>query len=76
MPDSSARLARCFRAVFPHLSESEVVRASTNRTPAWDSLATTNLVAAVEEEFGVMFEADEIDRLNSFEEFARRLSRS
>jgi len=76
MPDSSARLARCFRAVFPHLSESEVPRASTNRTPGWDSLAATNLVAAVEEEFGVMFEAAEIDRLNSFEAFAQRLSRS
>jgi acyl carrier protein len=75
MPDSSERLARCFRAVFPHLSESEVVRANTNRTPGWDSLATTNLVAAVEDEFEVMFEADEIDRLNSFEAFAQRLSR-
>jgi len=76
MADSSERLVRCFRAVFPNLSETEVVKANTNRTPGWDSLATTNLVAAVEEEFGVMFEADEIDRLDSFDAFAKRLSRS
>jgi len=76
MADSSERLARCFRAVFPNLNDADVARANTSRTPGWDSLATTNLVAAVEEEFGIMFEADEIDRLNSFEAFAKRLSRS
>jgi acyl carrier protein len=74
MADSNERLIRCFRAVFPRLSEADAVRANTNRTPGWDSLATTNLVAAVEEEFEVQFEAEEIDRLNSFDAFAKRLN--
>ena len=67
------RLIRCFRAVFPNLNEAEVVRANIRRTPGWDSLATTNLIAAVEEEFGIQFTAAEIDDLNSFDAFTRRL---
>jgi acyl carrier protein len=75
MNDSSKRLIRCFRAVFPELSDAEVMRASTKRTSGWDSLATTNLVAAVEEEFGVEFAASEIERLNSYAAIAERLGK-
>ena len=73
MNDCSKRLIRCFRAVFPEITDAEVMRASTQRTSGWDSLATTNLVAAVEEEFGVEFAASEIEQLNSYEALATRL---
>ncbi len=73
MTDCSKRLIRCFRAVFPELSDADVMRASTKRTPGWDSLATTNLVAAVEEEFEVEFAAGEIEHLSSYEALAKRL---
>ena len=49
MTDNQARLIRCFQAVFPNLSEGEIVRAAAGRTAAWDSVATVTLVAAVEE---------------------------
>lgn len=75
MPDTQARLVRCFQAVFPKLSESELVRSSVSRTGAWDSVATVTLAAAVEEEFEIQFSAQEIEKLNSFEHFLDRLIR-
>jgi acyl carrier protein len=63
------RLIRCFQAVFPDLTETEVARASVSRLAAWDSVATVTLAASVEEEFGIQFEADEIEKMNSFQSF-------
>ena len=63
------RLIRCFKAVFPELTETDVARASVSRLAAWDSVATVTLAASVEEEFGIQFEADEIERMNSFQSF-------
>jgi acyl carrier protein len=34
---------------------------------AWDSVATVSLAAAVEEEFGIQFDPEEIENLNSFQ---------
>jgi acyl carrier protein len=55
------------------LTDAEVMRASTRRTSGWDSVATVNLIAAIEEEFGLEFAADEIEYLNSYEALATRL---
>lgn len=74
MTDTQARLTRCFQAVFPDLSEGEIVRAAVGRTANWDSVATVTLVAAVEEEFTMQFDVSEIENLNSFERFTERLS--
>jgi acyl carrier protein len=63
------RLIRCFQAVFPELTETDVARASVSRLAAWDSVATVTLAASVEEEFGIQFEADEIEKMNSFQSF-------
>ncbi len=65
------RLIRCFQAVFPDLTETEVARASVSRLAAWDSVATVTLAASVEEEFGIQFEADEIEKMNSFQSFLK-----
>jgi acyl carrier protein len=65
--DLQPRLIRCFQAVFPELSESKAARASASGLTAWDSVATATLAAAVEEEFGIEFEAEEIERINSFQ---------
>jgi acyl carrier protein len=72
--DTRQRLIRCFQAVFPKLSESDALRASANRVTEWDSVATMNLVAVVEEEFGVLFDVKEVEKLNSFERYLNRLS--
>lgn len=73
MTDTQARLTRCFQAVFPDLSEGEIVRAAVGRTASWDSVATVTLVAAVEEEFAMQFDMSEIENLTSFQRFAERL---
>jgi len=65
------RLIRCFQAVFPDLTETDVARASVSRLAAWDSVATVTLAASVEEEFGIQFEADEIEKMNSFQSFLK-----
>jgi acyl carrier protein len=67
MSDTQERLIRCFQAVFPELSETEAPRASASSLAAWDSVATVTLAASVEEEFGIQFEAEDIEKLDSFQ---------
>jgi len=73
MPDTETRLILCFQAVFPELSDSDAKRASINRVTEWDSVATVTLAAAVEEEFGIHFPPQDIEKLTSFERFMIRL---
>lgn len=73
MPDTHARLIRCFQAVFPGLSDADAARASTARLAKWDSLATVTLAAAVEEEFGLQLAVQEIEEMDSFQRFLERL---
>jgi acyl carrier protein len=73
MSAETDRLIRCFQAVFPDLNEREATRASTANLGAWDSVATTNLVAVIEEEFGTQFDPREIEKLDSFQKFVTKL---
>ncbi len=73
MSDTQQRLVQCFQAVFPDLDERDVVNASSSRVGGWDSLATVTLVAVVEEEFGVQFDASELEKMDSFQRFRDRL---
>jgi acyl carrier protein len=73
MDDTKGRLIQCFVAVFPGLSVADAPRASATRVSEWDSIATLNLTAAVEEEFNMRFAADQIDKLTSFDAFLARL---
>ena len=66
MTDTRERLIRCFQAVFPGLSETGAVTASMSNVAAWDSVAMVTLAAAMEEEFGVQFEPEEIEKMKSF----------
>jgi acyl carrier protein len=72
MSDTRQRLIRCFQAVFPNLSDADAVRATTLNVSEWDSLATTILAAAIEEEFGIGFEPEDLEALQSFDSCARR----
>lgn len=49
--------------------------ASPMTIPAWDSIAHLNLVLAIEGEFSVQFEAEEIPDLTSFIALRERLAR-
>jgi acyl carrier protein len=67
MDDIERRLTGCFSAVFPQLSEAEILKASTASLGGWDSVATVTLLAVVEEEFEVTFKPEEMEYLTSFD---------
>lgn len=61
------RLVNCFKAVFPNLTDEEVMRASITSVSEWDSIAAISLVVVLEEEFGTEISPDEIENLISFQ---------
>lgn len=64
--DTRARLEKCFSAVFPELTGSELARASTLTVGAWDSLASVTLLTVIEEEFGIQIDPEDLEHLVSF----------
>ncbi len=58
--DVRQRVEGCFAVVFPELSPEEIVRASTASVAKWDSVATLNLIALIEEECGVEVQPDQL----------------
>jgi acyl carrier protein len=66
MNNTSQRVADCFTNVFPRLRKEDLQRASTSSLASWDSVAHITLLAAVAEEFGVEFAADDFEELTSF----------
>ncbi len=66
MNDVQERLIKCFLAVFPQMGRQEVSSASMETVEAWDSVATITLVTVIEEEFGIQFGTDALERLVSF----------
>ena len=67
MNDTRARLVKCFAAVFPELSEGQIESANSTNMDEWDSVATVTLITLIEEEFGIEVEADDLERLVSFD---------
>ena len=67
MNDTRARLVKCFAAIFPDLSEGQIESASATNMDEWDSVATVTLITLIEEEFGIEVEADDLERLASFD---------
>ena len=61
------RLVKCFKAVFPNLTDEEVMLASITSVSEWDSVAAISLIVVLEEEFGTEISPDEIENLISFE---------
>jgi acyl carrier protein len=72
--DPKGRLVRCFQAVFPGISVETAERAQPDRIPAWDSIATVTLLNVVEEEFGLEFAPEDLERLTSFDALLERLA--
>lgn len=66
MHDVEARLARCFAAVFPDISEHHIANASLDTVEGWDSVAAATLVTTVEEEFGIEFDSEILENLTSY----------
>ena len=66
MDDLEGKLIDCFTVVFPDLAAGEVRLASIASVPGWDSMASINLVAVIEEEFGIQLEIEELADMASF----------
>ncbi len=76
MDPATARLGACFSRVFPELTGEEALKASAGGLPQWDSLATLNLLALIEEEFGVRIDLDDLEEAPSFQSFLDRIQSS
>ena len=74
MDDISIRLQSCFASVFPELTPSEILQASTRSVPKWDSLASITLISLVCEEFGVELNMDDFEQFTSFKSLMDYLS--
>ena len=60
------RVRECFRAVFPTLSDDELLVLDQASTDAWDSLASLTLITVIEEEFDLFLAEDDIAEMHSF----------
>lgn len=66
-PNMTARLEKCFSAVFPDLSAEQIREVRADQVAQWDSMATVTLMAVVNEEFGIDLDLDQMEPLTSFE---------
>ena len=67
MNNLSTRLMQCFSAVFPDLTEEQILGASLASVPKWDSIATITLISLIEEEFKLQIGTEEVGDLISFD---------
>ena len=61
------RLLKCFRLVFPELSDAELTRASQASLASWDSVASLTLFSVLEEEFSLKLNPDDLEFFISFD---------
>ena len=61
------RLDQVFSNMFPSLDRASAAKAEMNNTKEWDSLNHIRLIMALEEEFEINIDADEISRLTAYE---------
>ncbi len=74
MQDLETNLIRCFQAVFPELSADDARQASAETVPAWDSVATINLLNVVAEVFQIEFDWDTLEGMDSFAAVCKSVS--
>jgi len=66
------RLIRCFASVFYEVDEKSIPEVNST-DKEWDSLKLITLINVVQQEFPVEIAADEIEGLNSFSAFLRKI---
>ena len=70
------RLLHVFQSVFGDHIESLRDGDAIDGLPGWDSAGHLNLIMAVEAEFGVQFEIDEMESLTDVESIRTRLEQA
>lgn len=75
MPDASldARLQKVFSSALGLTPDVDVTTLAYAQHPAWDSVAHMQLIGALESEFDIMLDTDDVIGLSSFDE-ARRIA--
>jgi acyl carrier protein len=66
MDKTEQQVIQCFAAVFPSLTEQQIQQANLDTVEEWDSIAGINLIAVIEEEFGISIDAADLPQLVSF----------
>lgn len=64
--EDTVRLEKTFRAVFGLDEGADLAAMAYGTIDAWDSLAHMQLVAALETEFGIMLNADEVIEMSDY----------
>jgi acyl carrier protein len=68
------RLFRCISSIFSNLTYEDVRELSVTSLIETDSLAAVTLVAVIDEEFGVILDAETLVQLGSFHAIGQYLS--
>jgi acyl carrier protein len=76
MNHTAERLSRCFRAVFPELSDAQIEQADITNVARWDSVNQIMLMTVVGEEFGVELDIEDLERLGSYKGFLEYVSKA
>lgn len=74
MADILTRLASCFQTAFKTDPSTISVDTMPDEVEGWDSLGHTELVSAIEKEFGLSFDIDEIMEMEDVESIVRVLT--
>lgn len=72
--EDKARLDKTFRSALGLGDDVDVATMAYGTSDSWDSLAHMQLVAALETEFGIMLDADEVISMSDFD-VARKILR-
>ena len=67
MDDVATRLRGCFELVFPELAPQQIHTLNQSEFPAWDSIASINLLNVIEEEFGIEIDFEQLGDLDSYD---------
>jgi acyl carrier protein len=65
--NNKARLVEIFRIVLDIEHDAEIEALRRLSEPRWDSLAHTSIVAAIESEFNLEFDIEDMERMTSFQ---------
>ena len=75
MHDRDDHLMRCFASAFPSATRDEILAAKTfDAIPGWDSLRMVNLLAVLDDEFGIQIELADVLELEPFDGVKRYLA--
>lgn len=71
MNEREQKLTECFSLIFPRLAVQEIQCASVTNIEEWDSLASVNIIAMIEEQFEIEIQPDYLENLTSYQQILK-----